>query len=454
MSDVEEGARDHLFISYASEDEELAKWLALRLTAEGYKVWIACFELLGGESFPEDIDRAIQERTFRVLGLLSEDSLHKNDPLGERTLAVNIAQERDEPFLIPINVDGLKPSKLSFRTSHISFIPFSNSWADGLEQLLKRLQKHGAPKAADNGKEVAASVYLPDDIISEDPETLYANLLEFERIPDVVHSFTSLRRLSRGQRDSLADAWAFWALPGKTGGGTYFSFDRPPDEAPGAGRLQWTPGQAGRWRDMQSIHGRHPEHVLKPLLRRTILHHLRKKGLRPVSLDDSQVLYFPPDLVPGDNLSFSTPRGKTTYRKVVGDRKYPNGERFRYHQAVTVDVLRDLVPDFVLKFRTRLHITDLDGVPLEGQSANARRRYLTQDWWNDEWLARLRSILTFMSDGDGPINIGDEDPLVLSDSLVTTTVPQGINEDAVPKRSGTPQRYQTGSKDEEDVESG
>ena len=38
--------RDHLFISYAWEDSQLAEWLALKLTAEGFKVWCDRLKLL------------------------------------------------------------------------------------------------------------------------------------------------------------------------------------------------------------------------------------------------------------------------------------------------------------------------------------------------------------------------------------------------------------------------
>lgn len=31
--------RDHLVISYATEDSDCAEWLALRLTGEGYRAW-------------------------------------------------------------------------------------------------------------------------------------------------------------------------------------------------------------------------------------------------------------------------------------------------------------------------------------------------------------------------------------------------------------------------------
>ena len=48
--------QDHLFISYASEDGDLAEWLALRLASEGYRVWCDRTQLLGGESYPKRID--------------------------------------------------------------------------------------------------------------------------------------------------------------------------------------------------------------------------------------------------------------------------------------------------------------------------------------------------------------------------------------------------------------
>src|SRR5215831_9718027 len=114
--------RDHIFISYAWEDQVFAKWLALRLTAEGYKVWIDQFKLLGGESWPRDIDSAIKTRTFRMLGLLSKSSIAKPNPLKERTLALNIAKEPGrQGFLIPLNVDGLAPTEIDWLTSDITF---------------------------------------------------------------------------------------------------------------------------------------------------------------------------------------------------------------------------------------------------------------------------------------------------------------------------------------------
>ncbi len=53
--------RDTLFVSHASpEDNEFSRWLALRLAAEGYRVWSDITELLGGERFWDRAEEAIR----------------------------------------------------------------------------------------------------------------------------------------------------------------------------------------------------------------------------------------------------------------------------------------------------------------------------------------------------------------------------------------------------------
>ncbi len=96
--------REHLLISYASEDWVFADWLALELASEGYEVWYDRLKLLGGESYPRDTTKAIRNQTFRVIALLSRNSIAKLDPVKERTLALNIAKEGNIDFLIPLSL--------------------------------------------------------------------------------------------------------------------------------------------------------------------------------------------------------------------------------------------------------------------------------------------------------------------------------------------------------------
>ena len=431
-------SRDHLFISYAYEDEALAEWLALRLTSEGYKVWIDRFELLGGESYPADIDHAIKCRTFRMIALLSRSSLVKPNPLKERTLALSIQREREEELLITLNVDNLRPGEMDWMTSDITFIPFFESWAAGLVQLLKKLSRVDAPKLVADGKQIATNAYLPTDTLSHEPERVYSNLLHIERIPAAISCYTASKALSENAESELVQRWAFWARrPNSDRAGAsdtlYFSFDRPPMSTRHS--HGWVRKVAAAWQDVDTICGIRSLHVLKPLLRRTLLHHLQTRGLRPTP-DDPQILYFPNGLLRNNLLWFRRPDGRKVYRMVVGERSWRPGERFAYHQAVTFDICTDLPGHYAARFRIRWHITNCDGDPLPAVAANARRKRLTRNWYNKEWLARHLALLTFIADGRDTIEMSENGSLVLSSSLIRLRAPFGIDETAIPK--GTP----------------
>jgi hypothetical protein len=60
--------------------------------------------LLGGESYPRDTTKAIRNQTFRVIAFLSRNSIAELDPVEERTLAFNMAKERNIDFLIPLSL--------------------------------------------------------------------------------------------------------------------------------------------------------------------------------------------------------------------------------------------------------------------------------------------------------------------------------------------------------------
>ncbi|MFO7918796.1 MAG: TIR domain-containing protein [Anaerolineae bacterium] len=180
--------QDHLFISYASEDSVLAGWLAQRLTAEGYRVWCEQFDLLGGETYPDDIDEAIRNQTFRVLALYSQASLKRPEIARQRALALSIASERDNDFLIPLQLEEIPPDHLDQVTRRLNFIPFEDNWAKGLGQLLNKLQSIDCPKPVYNGKNIAAGVFLEKDVICEEPEMLLSNCLEVVDIPKAIHA--------------------------------------------------------------------------------------------------------------------------------------------------------------------------------------------------------------------------------------------------------------------------
>ena len=92
-----------------------------------------------------------------------------------------------------------------------------------------------------------------------------------------------------------------------------------------------------------------------------------------------------------------------------------------------------MIPGYVLRLTVVFHITDTNGQSLPARTVGSRRKHLGKTWWNSEWLNRHLAVLSFLANGEKPINLGGEssDPLQLSSQFVTLEAPFGINEAAL-----------------------
>lgn len=423
-----ETEREHLFISYASEDRALAEWLALKLTAEGYRVWCDRFQLLGGESYPRDIDEAIKNRTFRLIALLSKYSISKQNPLKERTLALNIAKERGIDFVIPLNLDNLKPTELDWMTSDLTFISFYRSWAEGLNQLLKKLTAINAPQSLENGKRIAAATFLPSSVTTQTPEILFGNYLRFEKIPDIVKRYTFSRGLSDDEYAEFSKRWAFYTIDPLT----ILTFHSPPDGL--SNQLNVSPAGGSSWRYVDQISRIPTRNIVSALLRRSMYVKCFSKGLE---LALGHRAYFPQGLLQNDRIYFRGYDGKKTWIAVVGERTFWSpgkpSQGYRYHLSPEFRVRRDLRDPFLLFLRITLYITDADGQPLERRSALSRRKRVCRDWWNNEWLKRHLAVYHFLADGEKTITIGqsEDEQIILSAEPPKYEAPFGIDEESL-----------------------
>ena len=216
--------RDHLFISSVDEDGTFADWLTRKLTAEGYLVWSERFKLLGGETYPDDVDDAIKNRTFRFISLYSQASLKDFEVTRQRLLALNVRNERDQDFLIPLNVDGIDQTQLDHVTRTLKFIPFQYNWAEGLKQLLEKLESIDCPRSLLNGKHIAAETFLGNDVQSEEKETLFSNCLQVQQIPKIIYRFNTLKVIPKERLNRLKSEWSYREVDLNT----FLSFHKPP----------------------------------------------------------------------------------------------------------------------------------------------------------------------------------------------------------------------------------
>jgi len=392
--------RDHLFLSYASEDWVLADWLALKLTSEGYKVWYDRIKMLGGESYPLDITEAIKNQTFRVIALLSKYSISKPNPLKERTLALNIARERGiDDFLIPLNVDGLKASELDFQMSDLVYIPFHKSWYKGISNLLKKLNQIDTPQSVESGQKAISQWLSSEERPTHKNETLWSNLLPILEFPKKIIRF---KVDSKIDVESIEPDWLFYRESEES----ILSFISPENTS-----YDWLKEiEIIEYQKSDSIPEKTLRQAITIILRTALKRHCIKKGLK--FNEQTKRLYFPPNLFPNDRLSFNRYDGKKIYIKVVGERKFrliSSGthiiEISRYHLSPNFRYFANLFGDPVVQLQIRIFWTNLKGQPLEAKTANRRRKKLCRDWWNYEWLSRMMAIMQWLGDEKEEISL-------------------------------------------------
>ncbi len=415
---------DHLFISYAWEDGALCEWLYRKLTAAGYRVWCDRFSLRGGDRWPRDIDRAIKTRTFRMIALLSRHSIAKENPSKERQLALALSKERQEQFLIPLNVDGLRTTELGWELSDLQYIPFQN-WAAGLARLLATLEAIGAPRPLqEEGPRLAAETFLPPSVLQEADEIVYTNCLEVRPVPEVLHRLALTRPLLPTEEAALEQRWAFHKVNPRR----VLAFGPPPAD----GGLERDPAQdtSARWRTVSVVDGLRPADVVSSLIRKALGARARQLGMA-VS-EDGETFYFPKGLLPKDKLFYPGYQGRRTWVAVVGERR-AGAVRTRYHLGVRFRIRRDVIDGFVAQFKLRLHLVDLAGEQLDAAAINRRRKQITKAWWNHEWLGRQFAVLHFLR-GDADEIVIDNEPgeqIRVSGRFLTGTVPAGIKDAAL-----------------------
>jgi hypothetical protein len=412
--------RTHLFISYATEDTLFVDWLCLRLLREGYRVWCDRLKLLGGESYPTDIDDAIAKTSFRFIAVLSKSSVKKPNPVKERTAALSIARERKENFVIPLNLDGLAASELGWMQSDLTYIPFNN-WGQGLSQLLKNLEAAGAPKS--HSPISVASLLQAVECVEKTPEILWSNLVPINRIPEKLYRYEHEVAMTPAVALQAAVSWPHF----RENASVCWSFQAPaPDLA--ANYKFVLRGTCENWRTASG-----PDinfyNLGKKVTNSTLFHSLLAAGLH---FDAENRYLFTPNEARFQRLNFSTPNGPS-WIKPVGVRSFwtsKGRDSVRYHLSPSITAWLDFGGRDVACVRTRLYLTELDGTPVKSSLMQSRRKVICRSWWNYQWFIRIFATLQLIAQADGDICIGgsSEEQLILQRFPMSLTADRMLQE--------------------------
>ncbi|MBD2302329.1 toll/interleukin-1 receptor domain-containing protein [Nostoc sp. FACHB-190] len=421
--------RKHLFISYAPEDLVLADWLAKRLTAEGYLVWCEHLKLLGGEKFPDDIEKAIKNQAFCIVALYSQPSLTKPDLILQRSIAINLIEERQEDFLIPIDVDGINKTSLDRKTQLLKFIEFNKNWAEGLKKLLNKLEYIKCPKSLPEGAKVSLSAFLYEDAIVDETENVFSNYLTFQKIPSIIYLFEAENPSLNLEIENLNLEWSYRQIDSKK----FLSFHQPPAWI--SEKLQLNLSRNNCWQELVNIEGISTKNLVSELLRKALIVKCHQKGLKYCF--ETKLQYFPQGLAKGNRLNYIKYDGSKSFVQAVGTRTYwrpAKAEEYQYHLAPTFYISQNLFNTFTLQIRIRIRLGDSSGIALDKRKAVSRRKHLCKNWWNNDWLNRIFAVCQFLAD-DNQIIIGDEvNEQILIHAIPTHfTAPIAIDEASIKK---------------------
>jgi len=386
--------RKLLFISYAYENETFAKWLARKLAFYGYGVWFDQLQILGGESWVKEVDVAIKERSFRVLGLLSKSSIAKDNPRKERTLALQLGKQRKvDDFLITLNLDGVQPD---WTLSDISWISFRDGWADGLRRLLKKLESLSAPRIhAGNSSTAKAQLVQGPPLLVQTPETLVTNWMPFIQVPEALWIFDT-SGLNDEQQKTCRDVWPHYSLDS----GRVAAFSPPPPESLRAIRQT---KEVYHWPSFDSVYGVLTHNVISRLLNRSVHSWLLKAGC--VLGADYSTYYLPSPFRDDSIFRFKDMDGTPSYIRVMGTVRFyrPNTppEEVTHHPAIRYNIRKTDYGAFVIQLRPGVALFDGSHNPITGRKVGPRTKKVTRAYFNDKWRKRLMAFSQLLAQAVG-----------------------------------------------------
>ncbi len=177
-----------IFISHATpEDNLFVLWLASRLSVLGYSVWVDLKNLGGGEDSWSKIEKIIRQETVKFVFVVSNQSIKKQGTLNELALADRL---KIENFIIPIKIDKVPPKEFPAEIVRKNCLDFSDSWADGLAELLNTFEKENVPRSSAVNQNIISSLeaslnFNNNRLIKNKHETYFSNWFEFGLPKDI-----------------------------------------------------------------------------------------------------------------------------------------------------------------------------------------------------------------------------------------------------------------------------
>ena len=391
-----DAARDTLVIDHLECDHAFAAWLSRRLELVGYKVWCHGMAPLVGENAHDTVGQLIATRALRYLPVLSAESIRDRSFLDRCARAASTSGLATLPCAAT-QVDVRTLGELA----RIESARFDGSWAEGLVDLLRTLKAKGVhPTIASETSRAMGSLYTVEPLVVKDePEAIYANVFR-ATVPQAVAAFQLSEDVTDDRIDRARRCWAFARAHKRV----LLAFESPPEGVclPLLGRA---PAHQYAWKSFRDEYDRKSTGVVKELVRRTLEVACAKAGLEWCN---ERKEYYVPRVETGP-CKFRHVDGERRSATLTGYRSYGSGadkKRLLYHLTPRFIVDIDEERQVWVTLRLYVRLVWEGGDLVTGTTIGRRRKKVTRQWWNKEWLMRTLAMMHRISRGEDAIEVG------------------------------------------------
>ena len=405
--------RDRLFISHAyPEDNEFARWLALQLANEGYPVWCDLTKLLGGEIIWDDVQRIIKEKAAKVIFVHSRHSNQRDGTLQEIHLAKAVVRSEGlKNFIIPLRIDSLVQNEIAIQLQRIAPIDFHRSWAEGLAQLLRKLEEDRVPRDANFNPQAVSTwwrkQFSADYGMVAETEEVLSNWYPITSLPETIY-LHSLWRTKIGKLEVAAEL----PYPAVQDGTLLLSFARAEDFAGKLGEdMAITDSKKRSVAELlEGKNRREFKKHLAQILREAWEKMMKARGVPQYTFaNKAKCGYFTKGLVEKDTLYFTGVNGEKAHRSVVGYKSVPGplpkqSVRRYWHFGIQGKLIQYPIRAYVMKPHVLFSNDGKEIWTSKPRLARARRNQCN-NWWNDEWRDRITAAVTWLAGNEATLKV-------------------------------------------------
>lgn len=383
-------SKDTLIIDHLLSDHSLAIWLARRLSVAGYRTWCYGTSPLVGEDRDDSIKALIDCRASGYLPIISQNSFTDSDFIGRISYA-----SRATEVLLPCWSSNMNDLVSKSKILQVEPARFHSGWSVGLASILRGLEVRGVNAQFDltKGQAIALQAYMPEPLTKLEIEKVYTNVFSVT-VPKSIMIFELSREFSDQEIEELRSVWAFI----KVSSLKFLAFESPPTKLPLI-NLQRIPEYS--WESFSHKEGRSSVNAVKELIKRSLELACVQAGL--VFCSDRSIYYFSDD-AKQKNIPFTHVDGRSTRVAMTGVVQDGWGDRatkVRYQLSPIFQVVQDEEGLFWVTTKIYVRVTDVQGNPFTKKDIVRKRKKVTKNWWNKQWLARTIGAMQAIANTDG-----------------------------------------------------